>query len=168
MLTATVTVSLDHEPDDYLDRRALAEISQIPDGAHLVVVVGSRHFLTHSSVGWLSEHARRLHVEISAHTATRDAGQSAASQAPDEWAVLVAAVSKVAAEHDGEVDWTHVRPIIRGRIEPKHVGTLVRRARREGLLIEDHFDRSEDAVGKNAGRMEPKYRIGTTAQEAVA
>ena len=100
--------------------------------------------------------------------ATRDAGQSAASQAPDEWAVLVAAVSKVAAEHDGEVDWTHVRPIIRGRIEPKHVGTLVRRARREGLLIEDHFDRSEDVVGKNAGRMEPKYRIGTTAQEAVA
>lgn len=67
MLAATVTVSLDHEPDDYLDRRALAEISQIPDGAHLVVVVGSRHFLTHSSVGWLSEHARRLHVEISAH-----------------------------------------------------------------------------------------------------
>ena len=102
-------------------------------------------------------------------TATRDAGQSAASQAhPDEWAVLVAAVNKVAAEHDGEVDWTHVRPIIRGRIEPKHVGTLVRRARREGLLIEDHFDRSEDVVGKNAGRMEPKYRIGTTAQEAVA
>ena len=38
--------------------------------------------------------------------ATRDAGQSAASQAPDEWAVLVAAVSKVAAEHDGEVDWS--------------------------------------------------------------
>ena len=100
--------------------------------------------------------------------ALRDAGQSAASQAPDEWAVLVAAVNKVAAEHDGEVDWTHVRPIIRGRIEPKHVGTLVRRARREGLLIEDHFDRSEDVVGKNAGRMEPKYRIGTTAQEAVA
>ena len=101
-------------------------------------------------------------------TRLRDAGQSAASQAPDEWAVLVAAVNKVAAEHDGEVDWTHVRPIIRGRIEPKHVGTLVRRARREGLLIEDHFHRSEDVVGKNAGRMEPKYRIGTTAQEAVA
>ena len=39
--------------------------------------------------------------------ATRDAGQSAASQAhPDEWAVLVAAVNKVAAEHDGEVDWS--------------------------------------------------------------
>jgi hypothetical protein len=71
MLTATVTVNLDHEDADdldYADRRALQYLAQVPDGARLIVVVGRRELLMPSSVGWLSGQARRLHVEISATT----------------------------------------------------------------------------------------------------
>jgi hypothetical protein len=77
VLTATVTLSLDHEaaPDlDLADRRALQYLAQVPDGAHLIVVVGSRALLMPSSVTWLSAHARRLHVEVHAsspHAARR-------------------------------------------------------------------------------------------------
>ena len=69
MLTATVTVELaEHEDQDWSDRRALQYLPQVPDGAHLIVVVGRRELLMPSAVAWLSEHARRLHVEISATT----------------------------------------------------------------------------------------------------
>lgn len=69
MLSATVTVELsDHEDQDYADRRALQYLSQVPDGARLVVIVGRRELLMPSAVAWLSEHSRRLHVEISAST----------------------------------------------------------------------------------------------------
>ncbi|HEY0888669.1 MAG TPA: hypothetical protein VGE38_03540 [Nocardioides sp.] len=72
MLTATVTVNLDHEPDDREDRRALFHLADLPDGAHLIVVVGSRTFLTYDAVTWLAQHKDRLHVEISA-TSTKTA-----------------------------------------------------------------------------------------------
>lgn len=73
MLTATVTVNLDHNEDDSYDldrtdRRALQSLDDVPDGARLTVIVGDRYFLTHSAVLWLSQHARRLHVEICAAT----------------------------------------------------------------------------------------------------
>ena len=70
MLTATVTVELaEHEEDqDWSDRRALQYLPQVPDGARLIVIVGKRELLMPSAVAWLSEHARRLHVEISATT----------------------------------------------------------------------------------------------------
>lgn len=80
-----------------------------------------------------------------------------------EWELFVAAVRRVAAEHDGVVDWTHVRPLLRGRIEHKHIGLLVRQAKSRGLLVEVDHRRSEDWVGKNAGRIEPRYRIGSAA-----
>lgn len=68
MLTATVTVNLDHNPEDRQDRRALQYLAQVPDGAHLVVIVGDRYLLTYDAVTWLAEHARRLHIEIAAST----------------------------------------------------------------------------------------------------
>lgn len=82
VLSATVTVSLDHPEDangmgydvDLADRRALQYLPQMPDGARLVVVVGGRDLLMPSAVAWLSDHARRLHIEISAsdpHAARR-------------------------------------------------------------------------------------------------
>ena len=76
MLTATVTVNLDHDQQDvdYADRRVLQYLPQVPDGARLVVNVGERTLLMPSAVAWLSEHARRLHIEISAanpHAARR-------------------------------------------------------------------------------------------------
>jgi hypothetical protein len=74
VLTATVKVNLDHAGDeltfdlDRADRAALQYLGQIPDAAHLVVVVGKRELLMPSAVRWLAEHSRRLHVEISAST----------------------------------------------------------------------------------------------------
>ncbi len=72
MLTATVTVNLDHKGDsahdlDRADRCALQHVTQVPDGAHVVVVVGDRRtFLTRSAVAWLAPHVDRLDVEIDA------------------------------------------------------------------------------------------------------
>jgi hypothetical protein len=70
MLSATVTVNLDHEPEDLdrADRAALQYLAQVPDGARLVVIVGSRELLMPSAIGWLNSHAHRLNVEISAST----------------------------------------------------------------------------------------------------
>ena len=75
----------------------------------------------------------------------------------DEWAVFTAAL--VSAAKDGRVHQADVRPHIRGRIEPKHIGTLYRRARAEGLIREVDHERSDDIAGKNAGRLEPVYEL---------
>lgn len=72
-----------------------------------------------------------------------------------EWVIFRLALSQAAK--DGKVHQADVRPLIRGRIEPKHIGTLYRRARTEGLLVEVTHERSDDVVGKNAGRLEPVY-----------
>ena len=78
-------------------------------------------------------------------------------QDADEWAVFTAAL--VSAAKDGRVHQADVRPHIRGRIEPKHIGTLYRRARAEGLIREVDHERSDDVAGKNAGRLEPVYEL---------
>jgi hypothetical protein len=75
----------------------------------------------------------------------------------DEWAVFTAAL--FAAARDGRVHQRVVRPHIRGRIEPNHVGILYRRALSEGLLREVDHERSDDVDGKNAGRLEPVYAL---------
>lgn len=75
----------------------------------------------------------------------------------DEWSVFTTALTTAA--RDGRVHQADVRPIIRGRIEPKHIGTLYRRARAEGLLREVEHERSDDVAGKNAGRLEPVYEL---------
>lgn len=75
-----------------------------------------------------------------------------------EWDVMVSALRTVAAEHNGTVDWTHVRPLIKGRIQHKHVGQLTKRAKRLGLIAECEIRRSRDFAGKNAGRPEPVYK----------
>lgn len=62
MLTATVTVNLDHEEPgyfqdlDYIDRHALQHVESIPNGAHLIIVVGARRWPTNSAVTWLKPH----------------------------------------------------------------------------------------------------------------
>ena len=83
-------------------------------------------------------------------------------QSPDssagEWPFFVSVIRKV-ARADGTVHQGDVRPMIRGRIPAKHVGLLWKRARREGLVLEAGHERSDDELGKNAGRMEPYYRL---------
>ena len=80
---------------------------------------------------------------------------------PEEWATFTAALR--AAAVDGLVHQSAVRPLIRGRIQPKHIGQCYRRARTLGLIVADEPERSDDYAGRNAGRWEPKYRLGAAA-----
>ena len=54
---------------------------------------------------------------------------------PTEWRTFTAAL-RAAVRDDGTVHACDVRPLVRGRIEPKHIGESWRRARNEGLLVE--------------------------------
>ena len=76
---------------------------------------------------------------------------------PDEWSVFLAALRSAAV--DGIVHQDNVRPLIRGRIEPKRIGRCYARAKREGLLVPVGIDESHDYAGKNAGRPEPRYQL---------
>lgn len=78
-----------------------------------------------------------------------------------EWALFKVALASAA--RDGRVHQADVRPLIRGRIQHKHIGTLYRRARSEGLLVEVDHERSDDVSGRNAGRLEPVYELRSAA-----
>lgn len=80
---------------------------------------------------------------------------------PGEWDTFVAAIRHVANGNRGEIDQNKVRPLIRGRIEHKHIGDCYRRAKNTGLIREDGVNRSDDHQGRNAGRWQPKYRLAT-------
>lgn len=75
-----------------------------------------------------------------------------------EWQLFVDAIDTVANWWDGSVDQNHMRPIIRGEIAPKRIGSFYRRACAEGLLEVDGWSISEDHAGRNAGRPMRKYR----------
>lgn len=70
------------------------------------------------------------------------------------------ALHTVAREHDGLIRQSHMRNRIRGHIQHKHIGTYYRRAKADGLIHHDGHETSDDTAGKNAGRMEPRYRLG--------
>lgn len=80
MLTATVTVDLNHHESGYFqdldrdDRHVLQFIDQMPDGARLIVNVGERALVLSSACLTLRHASARLHVEIVAanpHVARR-------------------------------------------------------------------------------------------------
>ena len=103
-------------------------------------------------VEWLASYPDRC-----AHGYHRTAQMCPDCSQGDEWVIFLAALGT--ATRSGQVHQADVRPLIRGRIEPKHVGTLYRRAKAEGLLREAGHERSDDVVGKNAGRLEPFYEV---------
>lgn len=80
-----------------------------------------------------------------------------------EWRTFTNAVTRVAHAHDGQVDQNHVRPLIRGHIAPKRIGSFWRRACLDGLLVVDGYSISDDREGKNAGRPMRCYRLGDPA-----
>lgn len=76
-----------------------------------------------------------------------------------EWSLFVAAV-KQAARPDGTVHQSDVRPLYRGKVNPKHVGPLYRRARSEGLLVDTgQREPSSDVAGRNTDKLERVYRL---------
>lgn len=75
-----------------------------------------------------------------------------------EWALFKVALAEAA--RGGVVHQSAVRPIIRGRIEPKHIGALYRRAKAEGL-IRDTGERepSNDVAGRNTDKLDRIYAL---------
>lgn len=97
------------------------------------------------------------------HVATQGHGGDCAPVAPaDEWALFTAAL-KTVARADGTVHACDVRPLTHGRIEPRRLSSLWKRARREGLLTEAGHERSDDVAGRNAHRMEAYYELRSAA-----
>lgn len=78
----------------------------------------------------------------------------------DEWSLFLAAVRQAAsAAADGKVHQHLVRPLIRGRIAPKHIGALYRRAKSEGLLVQVGKEPSRDVAGRNTHHDSPVYEL---------
>lgn len=78
---------------------------------------------------------------------------------PSEWSLFRTAVLSVVRD-DGTVHQGDVRPLIRGRIAPKHIGSLYRRARSEGLLVDTgQLEPSTDAAGRNTDKQSRIYRV---------
>lgn len=78
----------------------------------------------------------------------------------DEWATFRRAFTAIARANDGVIRQSEMRKRIRGHIDPPHIGGLYTRAKAEHLIHVDGYERSDDRPGKNAGRLEPRYRLG--------
>ena len=76
---------------------------------------------------------------------------------PAEWATFTAALSKVA--RGGEVHQRDMRPLIRGRIKPSHIGACYTRAIAMHLIREVRRERSNDVKGRNTNKDEPVYEL---------
>lgn len=74
----------------------------------------------------------------------------------DEWAIFLAAL-RASVRDDGTVHVNDTRPKIRGRIEPKHIGTFWRRAASEGLISHKGWEESTDSAGRNADKLARVY-----------
>jgi hypothetical protein len=80
-----------------------------------------------------------------------------------DWSLFRAALAQVVTA-DGLIHQSAVRPLIRGKVAPKKIGTFYRRARAEGL-IEDTGERepSTDFAGRNGDKLSRLYRwLGPT------
>ena len=83
----------------------------------------------------------------------------ASSSGAGEWPFFVSVLRNV-VRADGTVHQGDVRPLIRGRIPAKHIGSLYRRARNEGVLAETgEWERSTDVEGRNSDKRCRIYRL---------
>ena len=69
MITGAVVVDLSEvdswdEVHQRTDRHLLDVLNRVPDGARVVVDIGSRRFVTQDAAAWLHEHDHRLQIEI--------------------------------------------------------------------------------------------------------
>lgn len=80
-----------------------------------------------------------------------------------EWQFFLMAL-KQATRADGTIHQRDVRPLIRKKIAPKHIGLFYRRARSEGLISETGtWEQSDDVVGRNAHKPERIYVLERAA-----
>ena len=80
-----------------------------------------------------------------------------------EWHIFTAAVRSV-VRPDGTVHQGDMRPRLRGKVAPKAIGTLYRRAKAEGL-IRDTGERepSNDFAGRNGDKLDRIYALAGAA-----
>jgi hypothetical protein len=91
-------------------------------------------------------------------------GYAACQPCPDcgtttEWATFTAALAR--AVRGGLIHQSDMRPLLRGRVEPRHVGQCYARAKREGLIVEVAREVSDDTAGRNTNKWEPIYELRT-------
>lgn len=80
-----------------------------------------------------------------------------------EWSIFVAAVRRV-VRSDGTVHQSDMRPLIRGRIASKHIASLYRQAKTEGLLVDTgEREQSDDVIGRNTDKLDRIYRLADVA-----
>lgn len=118
-----------------------------------------------SLVDWLATRSDRcVHGWHVPTQGCRDCTPVAAEfKATSEWGVFKQAL-RDATRADASVHQCDVRPLIRGRIEPKHIGQLWRRARTEGL-VSDTGERepSNDTAGRNTDKLDRIYSLRSAA-----
>lgn len=107
-------------------------------------------------VEWLAADPERC-----SHGYHRTAQACPACAPTTEWGIFTAALRE-AARPNGEVHQDDVRPLIRGRIQPKHIGTLYRRAKAERVLTFLRKEPSGDVAGRNTHHDQPVYQIAQT------
>lgn len=74
-----------------------------------------------------------------------------------EWRVFRDALRAV-AEKDGTIHQSAMRRLIRGRIAPKSIGTLYRKAKSDGLIVDTgEREPSDDRAGRNSDKLDRIY-----------
>ena len=81
--------------------------------------------------------------------------------AGDEWSIFTDALRHAAAvSADGRVHQRDVRPRVRGRVQPKHIGQFYRRAKDEQLLVDTgEREPSNDTAGRNTDKLDRIYLL---------
>lgn len=133
---------------------------QSPTGA---LVVGDTAAPVDHLTAWLACQPGRCAHGFAANQGCPDCTPVAPVIGAGEWPLFVSVVRRV-ARVDGTVHQGDVRPLIRGRIAPKHIGSLYRRARSEGLLVDTgELEPSNDTAGRNSDKVSRIYKLGAAA-----
>jgi hypothetical protein len=84
-----------------------------------------------------------------------------------EWAIFRAALL-ASVDATGLIHQSAMRPKIRGRIHPRHIGTCYRRAKAEGLIVDTgEREPSNDVAGRNGDKLDRVYRLVTAERGAA-
>lgn len=85
-----------------------------------------------------------------------------------EWATFARAL-RTARRNDDTVHVNDVRPLIRGRVESKHIGQFYRRAKSLDLLVDvDRWEPSTDEAGGNTDKPARVYDAGPNLLRSAA
>lgn len=97
-----------------------------------------------------------------------DCARKAVVLAADPWAFFVRTL-RAHVRADGTVHVNDVRELLRGRIEPKQIGLLWRRAKSAGLIHGGReWEPSSDGLGRNDDKQARIWRAGPDLTRSAA